>query len=464
MKAKSSLRRNVTAISPNIEMVPIAELKPAAVRVRVHSKAKLQSLMRSLERFGQIEPIVVNDRGVIVHGHARFEAASRLGWINISTIRVQHLNDDDLRVYAIAANKLVLDAGWDLSALRLELEAIEATTPDFDMSLTGFSIPEIDTLRGAYEASSLNDLVDDVPEVPPNAEPTSRLGDIWILGEHKLLCGNALDAEAVAELMAEDCAELIFSDPPYNVPIDGHVSGLGKVRHREFAMASGEMSPEEFVRFLVDALSNSANHLINGGLAYVCMDHGHIGELIDAGAKVFDERKSICVWDKGSGGMGSLYRNAHELIAVFKKGTAPHFNNVELGQHGRNRTTVWRYPGIAKAGVGRSKALELHPTVKPVALVADVLLDASSRGGLVLDPFGGSGTTLIAAQIKRRRARLIELDPIYADTIVARFETLTGAQAIHASENLSFADVRALRLGDPRQPHHSDNGDKNVDK
>jgi DNA modification methylase len=239
----------------------------------------------------------------------------------------------------------------------------------------------------------------------------------------------------------------MFTDPPYNVPIEGHVSGLGRDRHREFPMAAGELDSAGFVAFLTSSLSASAHHLADGALAYVCMDHAHIGELIEAGSRVFTERKSICVWDKGSGGMGSLYRNAHELVAVFKKGTAPHINNVQLGKHGRNRTTVWRYPGIAQTGKGRKKALSLHPTVKPVALVADALLDASPRNGIVLDPFGGSGTTLVAAERKQRRARLLELDPVYVDTIIERYAKLTGNIATSA-KGATFHEVRTQRSVD----------------
>ena len=233
---------------------------------------------------------------------------------------------------------------------------------------------------------------------------------------------------------------------------------MGKVRHREFAMAGGEMSKPQFRDFLTLALTASAAHLADGGLAYVFMDHAHLGELLEAGDQVFTERKAICVWDKGTGGMGSLYRNAHELVTVFKKGTAKHVNNVQLGKHGRNRTTIWRYPGIVKQGKGRAKALSLHPTVKPVAMIADAILDTSPRAGIILDPFGGSGTTLIAAEVTSRRARLIELDPLYVDTIIERFEILSGAEAIHAETGMSFARTRQERAGPSRES--ADSGDE----
>jgi DNA modification methylase len=451
-------RSNVAAVHPKSEQVLLSSLIAPAAKLRLHSGAKRVNMMRQLEKIGQIEPIVINSRSVIVHGNARVAAARELGWTHIAAVRVEHLTDEDLRLYAIAANRLTLDAEWDLSQVRLELEALEAAVPSIDLSLSGFSIPEIDTMRGAYEASSSNDLVDDLPARDEAGPAISQLGDLWHLGEHRLLCENALDAAALARLMGEDLACMMFTDPPYNVPIAGHVSGKGKIQHREFDMAVGEMDQVGFTAFLKQALEASALHLANGGLAYVCMDHAHIGELIDAGASTFAERKSICVWDKGSGGMGSLYRNAHELVAVFKKGAAPHINNVALGKHGRNRTTIWRYPGVAQLGKGRAKALSMHPTVKPVALVADAILDASKRGGIILDPFGGSGTTLIAAHIKGRRARLMELDAIYVDIIIQRFEALTSIPATLADTGMSFAEVRAQRVGATLQPHQTADG------
>ena len=399
--------------------------------------------MRSLAEFGQVEPIVINGRNVIIHGHARFEAARRLEWKEVSVIRIEHLTDEELRTFALSANKFTLEAQWDLGEVRIELEEL-GQVPEIDLSLTSFSTPEIDTLRGAYEANALNDLEDDVPDVAEGSDAVSRRGDFWHLGRHHLMCGDATSADDLAALLREGHADLLFTDPPYNVPIKGHVSGLGKARHREFAMGCGEMGRAEFVSFLTNSLKTSATHLVDGALAYVCMDHAHIGELIEAGGSVFTERKTICVWDKGSGGMGSLYRNAHELIAIFKHGTGQHINNIELGRHGRNRTTVWRYPGIARQGTGRAKALSLHPTVKPVAMVADAMLDATPAGGIVLDPFGGSGTTMIAAERTGRSARLLELDPLYLDTIIRRFEVFSGIAAVRA-DGASFTEAAAER-------------------
>jgi DNA modification methylase len=440
-------------------VIALDSVRFAERRLRRHSAAKRRTLARSLQKHSQLVPIVLNAANVVVDGHARVDVARELGWTTIMAVRVEHLTDEDLRLFAIAANKLVQDAEWDLDELRIELEELEAALPTIDLTLSGWSTPEIDTLRGAHRAALLNDLVDEIPIPPAATAALAQPGDLFCLGEHRLVCGDATDPGTFETLMGEELADQLFTDPPYNVPIQGHVSGKRKVRHREFAVASGELTYREFVVFLKRFLETSAAHLSEGALAYVCMDHAHLGELLEAGAEVFTERKAICVWDKGAGGMGSLYRNAHELVTVFKKGTASHINNVALGKHGRNRTTVWRYPGMAQLGKGRAKALELHPTVKPVALVADALLDASPANGIVLDPFAGSGTTLIAAETVGRRSRLVELDPVYVDTIIARFERFTGTPAIHAETGLSFAALHDERARVTAQPHHTGDGE-----
>jgi DNA modification methylase len=260
-----------------------------------------------------------------------------------------------------------------------------------------------------------------------------------------VLCGDATRAEAFAALLGEERAQMVFTDPPYNVPIDGHVCGLGRVKHREFAMAVGEMSPAEFIAFLETVLDNLVAHSGDGAIHFICMDWRHIGELLAAADLSYRELKNVCVWNKTNGGMGSLYRSKHELIFVFKSGGAPHINNVALGKHGRYRTNVWDYAGVNSLKAGRLDELALHPTVKPVALVADAILDCSNRGGLVLDCFLGSGTTLIAAEKTGRRAAGMELDPTYVDTALRRWEAFTGGKAIHAESGRSFtaeADAR----------------------
>lgn len=319
---------------------------------------------------------------------------------------------------------------------------------------------EIDlTLDQAREASTEEIAPANViPALP--GYPVTHRGDLWLLVRHRLLCGDARSREDLARLLGSEPVDLVFTDPPYNVRIDGHVGGLGAIRHREFAMTSGEMTRAEFTRFLTETLSNAAAVCRDGAIAFVCMDWRHMRELLDAGEAAFDELKNLCVWNKSNGGMGSFYRSKHELIFVFKKGEAPHTNSFGLGESGRYRTNVWDYPGISSVGTGRMDELAMHPTVKPAALVTDALKDCSRRGETVLDLFGGSGTTLIAAETCGRLARLLEYDPAYCDTIVARWERLTGKHATLAGSNRRFEDIAEERLaGAPVQPKQQAHGE-----
>jgi len=238
---------------------------------------------------------------------------------------------------------------------------------------------------------------------------------------------------------------MIFTDPPYNVRVDGNVCGLGAIKHREFQMASGEMTESEFIQFLKTTLGNLASFSVDGSIHFVCMDWRHCFEVISAGRNIYGELKNLCVWNKTNGGMGSLYRSKHEFVFVFKNGNGTHINNVELGSHGRYRTNVWDYPGISSMQASRLEELAMHPTVKPVALVTDAILDCSKRGGIVLDCFGGSGTTLVAAEKTGRRGYVMEIDPAYVDVSVRRFEKLTGKEASHAESGLTFAETKDRR-------------------
>jgi DNA modification methylase len=287
-----------------------------------------------------------------------------------------------------------------------------------------------------------SDPADILPELSV-APPVSKLGDLWLLGRHSVLCGNALDPEIFATLMGQQRAAMVFTDPPYNVPIEGHASGLGAIHHRPFPMASGEMNEAEFTAFLGQTCRNLAAFSTPGSLHYICMDWRHLDVVLDAGREAYGELKNVCVWVKDNAGMGSLYRSQHELVLVFKQRGGPHRNNVQLGQFGRNRSNVWRYPGansFARCSA-EGNLLALHPTVKPVAMVADAILDGSARGDIVLDAFLGSGTTVIAAERTGRRCYGIELDPGYVDTAIRRWQTLTGDQARHAATGCSFDDL-----------------------
>ncbi|MGV8928371.1 MAG: site-specific DNA-methyltransferase [Brevundimonas sp.] len=428
-----------SAASTQIVMRPPRELKPARRNARLHSDRQIAQLAASIEQFGFTNPVLTDDQGGIVAGHGRVEAAKLLGLELVPTIALSHLSETEVRAYVIADNKLALNAGWDEDALRLEFAALEAVV-EFDLEITGFSTGEIEVLfdQGAAAAARLD-------AVPPKRKHTAAVasGDLWQLGSHRLLCGDAREPADFERLMQGERARMVFSDPPYNVKIDGHVGGLGNVKHAEFAMASGEMNPAQFTEFLRVAFANAAAVSMDGAVHYQCMDWRHISEMMDAGNAVYSQLLNVCVWVKDNGGMGAFYRSQHELIFVWKVGSAAHLNTVELGKHGRYRTNVWNCRGASKTGAGAE--LGLHPTVKPAALMMDAMKDASRRGDVVLDCFGGSGSTLIAAEKVRRKARLIEYEPTYCEVAIRRWETLTGKPAVLAETGETFAEVKARR-------------------
>lgn len=410
-----------------IDHIPIGALRPWARNARTHSKKQIRQLAESIRTFGFTNPVLIDCENTILAGHGRVEAAKSLGLEAVPCVRLEHMTPAQKRAYVIADNKLALNAGWDEELLAEELSALLAVDLGFDVGVTGFSIPEIDALVEGLAPEEPGDPDDDV--LPASAPRRCAPGDLWRLGAHRLVCGDALDPGVVAALMDGRQARMVFTDPPYNVPIDGHVGGSGKIRHREFAMAAGEMSVAEFTGFLERALRNLADHSLDGSIHYVCMDWRHMGEMLAAGASVYQEFKNLIVWAKDNGGMGTFYRSRHELIFVFKKGLAAHLNTFELGQTGRYRTNVWQYRGVNTLRAGRMEELALHPTVKPVQMIADAIKDVSGRGEIVLDLFGGSGSTLIAAEKTGRRAYLCELDPIYCDRILARWEAFAKDEA-----------------------------------
>jgi len=424
----------------------IASLRSYARNARTHSRKQVKQIAASIERFGFTNPVLISDDGEIIAGHGRVEAAKLLGRKTVPTLALSHLSERERRAYVLADNKLALNAGWDKEILAIELQAL--VDLDFDVEVTGFSLAEIDlVLDEASEADpAAGDTLEDA--VPSSSGPAvSRMGDLWLLGRHRLLCADTRSAPDMDRLMGGEPADLVFTDPPYNVAIDGNVCGLGSVKHREFAFASGEMSQSQFTTFLADTLGNIGRVMRDGAIAFVCMDWRHMGELLAAGEQAFTELKNLVVWNKTNGGMGAFYRSKHELIFVFKQGTAEHTNSFGLGETGRYRTNVWDYAGISSIGAGRSEELAMHPTVKPVALIADAIRDCSRRGEIVLDGFGGSGSTLIAVEKTGRCARLIEYDALYCDTIIRRWEQYTGKSARLAADDQAFEDVAEQRLG-----------------
>lgn len=428
----------------NITYRGIDDLRLYPNNSRTHSRKQIRQIADSIERFGFTNPVLISDEHEIIAGHGRVEAAKLLGLKEVPTIKLSHLSQAERRAYVIADNKLALNAGWDQEILAIELQAL--IDLDFDIELTGFSTVEIDFVLDAASEGGVEEQDKEENVIPLLADkPVSRTGDLWQLGRHKLLCGDARRAEDYRLLLGNETVDLIFTDPPYNVAIDGHVCGSGSIKHREFAMASGEMTREAFTDFLSETLGHGAGVCRDGAIAFVCMDWRHMAELLAAGEDVFTELKNLCVWNKTNGGMGTFYRSKHELVFVFKVGMAEHTNTFGLGDTGRYRTNVWDYPGISSISASRGDELSMHPTVKPVALVADALRDCSRRNQIVLDMFGGSGTTLIAAQKTGRRARLIEFDPLYCDTIIRRFEAITGKTATLASSGQVFEDVEGER-------------------
>jgi DNA modification methylase len=424
-----------------VEHLSLGRLKPYPKNARTHSRKQVRQIADSIRTFGFTNPILIDGSDTILAGHGRVEAAKLLGLVEVPCVRLEHMNSHQKRAYVLADNKLALNAGWDEDVLAEELKELLAVDLDFDIGVIGFEVAEID---GLVEGAAPEEPGDPADELLPDgdAPPRCRPGDIWQLGRHRLVCGSALERQTVSALMDGEAATMVFTDPPYNVPIDGHVGGSGKTKHREFAMASGEMSATEFTAFLKTAFTNLADASVDGSIHFICMDWRHMTEMLAASDGVYEELKNLIVWVKDNGGMGTFYRSRHELIFAFKKGTTPHINSFELGQHGRYRTNVWQYRGVNTLKAGRMDELAMHPTVKPVQMIADAMKDCSGRGDIVLDLFGGSGSTLIAAHKTGRRGYLAELDPLYCDRIIRRWE-------VYARDE---AELVACGIADPGQP------------
>jgi DNA modification methylase len=428
----------------NFENRPPHSLRPYPGNARTHSPKQIRQIARSIERFGFNNPVLVDDDDQIIAGHGRVEAAKLLGLKTIPTVRLSHLSEDDKRAYILADNRLAEKAGYDNEMLAIELQHLADV--GFDVSLIGFEPAEVDIIiEGIGDESEQPENV--VPE--KNSGPAvSRLGDVWMLGKHILVCGDSTDAATYKLLMDDEKAEFVFTDPPYNVKIDGNVSGLGRVKHREFAMASGEMSETQFTAFLSTVYAALCKYSTDGSIHQICMDWRHMREMLAAGDANYSELKNVCIWNKTNAGMGTFYRSKHEFVFVWKNGSAPHLNTLELGQYGRHRTNVWDYDGVNTMRAGRLDELAMHPTVKPVAMVADAIKDCSKRGSLVLDPFCGSGTILIAAEKTGRRARAIELDPKYVDVAIRRWEKYTGKTAVLDLWGETFDEVSQAHLAE----------------
>jgi hypothetical protein len=439
-----------------IEYIPIARLQDNPLNPRSHPARQVKALARSIRQFGFVAPVLIDADNMLVAGHGRVEAARSEGMDTVPAVRIEHLTPAEQRALMIADNKLTDMSTFDDGLLIENFRLLEIEDASLDLTMTGFEMGEIDVLLETPPANDTPD-PDDAVEEARQGPPVNRVGDRWQLGAHRLACGNALDSEVWSALMAGETAMMSISDVPYNLKIPGNISGLGRICHDNFVMASGEMSPEEFTAFLERAFEQLARHAQAGALHYTFIDWKHLGEMQAAGEAAFAELKNVIVWDKGQGAMGSLYRSAHELIFVWKSGRGRHTNNVALGRWGRNRTNIWRYPGIGSfRHSDEGDLLALHSTPKPVRMIADAMLDVTRRGDLVLDAFLGSGTTIIAAERVGRRCYGCELDPKYADTVIARYERHSGEQAVHIPTGLTFAAIAEQRAADATDANASE--------
>jgi DNA modification methylase len=436
---QSSGRPDCTARTPRGLLARITwratgDLKPYPNNPRRHPESQIAGLMKSIDLVWT-NPILIDESATILAGHCRLEAAKRLGMTEVPTITIAGLTDAEKQAVVIADNRVPERAVWDFDLLRKHFK--DLIKLDFEVELTGFTTGEIDlVMDGKPAASTTNDPADDLTGFTLDGPAVSHAGDIWELGRHHLMCGDARCDHHYERLLGGNFAQMVVTDPPYNVRIDAHAMGRGKVRHREFAMASGEMSDAAFANFLDGFIRLVIKFSRDGAIHFLFMDWRHIRVLLNAADPHYAELKNLLVWNKTNAGQGSFYRSKHELIAVFKNGTQAHINNFGLGGQGRYRTNVLDYPGVNSLHPARRGDLEMHPTVKPIALIADLIRDCSRRNGIILDPFGGSGTTILAAERTGRVARVIELDPLYVDVAIRRWERITGARVRHVKTGL----------------------------
>ena len=446
--AKGARKQAVSRDNPalpqrRLEFVPITDLNPDPDNPRNHDRAQVRAIAESIQAFGFNAPILINKGRKIIAGHGRLEAAKYLGLAEVPIIRLEHLSEAQAKAYMLADNQLTDRSTWDDTKLTIHLKELSDLAVDFDIEAIGFELPEVDFRIQSLDAPEAADDADEFEEVVGRA--VSIPGDLWLLGDHRLYCGSALEPVSYAMLLDGEKAAGVVTDPPYNVKVVGHVSGKGVAKHREFAMASGEMTEKEFTGFLGRTFQMICAHTVPGAIVYACMDWRHMGEMLAASGDAGCDLLNVCVWVKSNGGMGSFYRSRHELVFVFRNGKSAHVNNVQLGRFGRYRSNVWNYTGATSfKRKGQTRGLDLHPTVKPVALVADAILDSTRRSDIALDPYLGSGTAILAAERTGRRCYGIEIDGRYVDTAIERWERMTGRKA-QSAQGQSFAQVKLDR-------------------
>ena len=444
-RRKSSVHIGVLRFQhPAITQMPVNALQPATRLFRTHNRAQKRKLKAILSAVGFIDPLVVDENRKVLAGRLRLDVAIELGLETVPVIQVSHLNELEKRAYVLAANRLAEDAGWDRSLLAAELGELAIMLPDSGIVLeaTGFDIGEFDQITFDSERSSTESVEE---ALQSSGRFVSRVGDLWVLNRSRIFCADALQPESFHRLMSGQLATMTFTDPPYNVSIAKHARGRARSKQKEFASASGEMSDAEFLHFLKTSFALIANFSVDGSIVFACIDWAHVRIMLEAGQATFGQLKNICVWVKSNGGMGTFYRSRHELVCAFKVGSGPHINTFELGQHGRSRTNVWEYAGLNAFKSGRDDELAMHPTVKPVRMVADAMLDCSKPGSIVLDPFIGSGSTLIAGEMVGRHVFGLEIDPSYVDVAIRRWQAFTGRDAILEATGQTFEEVEAKR-------------------
>jgi DNA modification methylase len=444
MALASPAQRRRNDMLPLLELsyIPLGELRPSARKLRNLDPAHVREVASSISLLGFCDPLLVGRGNELIDGEARYEAAKQLGLDRVPCIRIDHLSVEEQRVLRLAANRLAEKGQWDLEALKIEFE--ELIVLDAPIEITGFSPAEIDhVILGDAER------LEQGPLEPDPATSVAKMGDMFQLGPHRLICGDATDPAVLAHLLEGDApARLVLTDEPYNVRIAGNVTGRS---HREFAMASGEMSDAEFLALNGAWMATMLPYLCDGAILGTFIDWRGLSTVSAAAAELGLKPLNLIVWAKTNAGMGSLYRSQHELLPLFKKGTAPHVNNVELGKRGRWRSNVWSYPGASSLGSDARRGLKDHPTVKPTAMLEDALLDLTNRGDIATDPFLGSGSTLIAADKTGRVCRGVELDPLYVDVIVRRYEAASGEAAFLVETGETFESL-ALRRASTAAP------------
>jgi DNA modification methylase len=433
-----------------IELVSPGALKANPRNARTHSKKQIRQITDSIMAYGFTVPVLIDKNGMLLAGHGRLEAAKLLGLRKIPAITLEGLSEAKKRALLLADNKIAENSGWDRKRLAIELPTLAdlLVEEDLEISITGFEPVEIDRLLSDFEAES-TDPADAVETEWLTASVVSKPGDLWLLGNHRLACGDARSWPTLDRLMGGERAAMCFLDPPYNVSIKG-VVGRGRTKHSEFVMASGEMSRSEFIAFLHETLGNAAAHSREGAVHYVCIDWRHVGELLEAGQRTYAAMLNLAVWVKSNAGQGSFYRSQHELIGVFRVGNTPHLNNIELGRHGRSRSNVWHYSGVNVFRAGRMEELAVHPTVKPVAMVMDTIKDCTKRDEIVLDTFSGAGTTILAAERIGRRAYAADLEPKFVDVAIRRWQSFTRQDAVHVETGQTFDEMASESVGQRR--------------